>query len=219
MRALGWWAAPRPESLAAPAVYKPGFASSTQESVSVRPSEQHKSSTYQTPRTLMAYTVQELYELVKAKAAEAQVADPAEDIEVVCKSAADSLGRGPWHGLQFLQTLHGTTYDAVSVAVLQLLCDRLPQEQASVRAQMLLPGTMGYILRLMGDTGAHAPSVRVAGVKLLCCLIGGQQAQTLESFMTPRCLELVMQYLKAGTPLEWVRLALEVVVATSNCSS
>lgn len=171
----------------------------------------------------MAYTAEQLELLVREIATEVHKKYPTlqlpDDLESACKNAAGALGRGRQNGLDILSSLQKRKLDAVTLGALEVFCLCFVDAEVSVRARMLVPKTMCYILGLMGDTGAHAPSVSVAGVKLLCCLIGGQQAQTLESFMTPRCLELVMQYLKAGTPLEWVRLALEVVVTTSNCSS
>tara|TARA_Y100000389_G_scaffold124207_1_gene121561 strand:- start:5187 stop:7778 length:2592 start_codon:yes stop_codon:yes gene_type:complete len=172
----------------------------------------------------MAYTEEQLQQLVSEIANEVvhgeyptlQLPD---DLKFECNVVAETLGRGRQHGLDILSSLQKRKMDAVTIGALEVLCILFVDADVSVRARMLEPETMCYIFSLMGDTGAHAPSVRVAGLKLLCCLIGGQQAQTLESLMTKECLEQVAQYLNAGATLKWMPLALEVVVTTSKCTS
>lgn len=168
----------------------------------------------------MPNCVPELVALLTGTALEAVAHDPSlvlpEDATSFWRGAAVSLQGGTLQTVAFLRKLPERSHDCVIISTLQLLCERLKDQEASVRQRMLDRDVMSYIVWLLDDGGARAPCVRTMGVRLLSCLILRQPSAALSSFMTRECIEKLTRYLNAGHTILWVLPALEVVMTASN---
>lgn len=168
----------------------------------------------------MPNRVPELVALLTETAQGAVAHDPSlvlpEDATSFWRGAAASLEGGTLQTVAFLRKLPERSHDCIIISTLQLLCERLKDQEAGVRQRMLDRDVMSYIVLLLDDGGARAPCVRTMGVRLLGCLILRQPSATLSSFMTRECIEKLTRYLNAGHTIRWVLPALEVVMTASD---